>query len=179
MAEAAAYPAHLACERTLHDGRVVTIRPIRPEDEAEERRFFAALSDDTKRLRFLKFVKEVSEKMIHTFTHVDYAKHMAFVCEADVGGTKRIVGEARYALVFGTWACEFGVVIADDWHKSGIAGLLMAALIQEARAQGYERMEGLVLRENSTERRFARALGFTEAAIEGDPASVRVVKLLH
>lgn len=173
------YPAHLACERTLRDGRKVTIRPIRPEDEAEERRFFAALSSDAKRLRFMKFVKEVSDKMIHTFTHIDYAKHMAFVCEADVGGARRLVGEARYALMFGTWACEFGVVIADDWHKSGIAGLLMAALIQEARAQGYERMEGMVLRENTAERRFAKALGFVESRIEGDPTSVRVVKLLR
>jgi acetyltransferase len=175
----AAYPAHLARERRLDDGRVVLVRPIRPEDEAEERRFFAGLSDEAKRMRFMKFVKEVSEKLIHSFTHIDYEKHMAFVCEARNDAAPHLVGEARYAAIPGTQSCEFGVVIADAWHKSGIAGLLMAALIQAARDQGYETMEGMVLRENAEELRFARALGFEPAASPDDPTTVRVVKRLR
>ena len=172
------YPADLCCERTLRDGRRVVIRPIRAEDEPAEKRFFAALSSEAKRLRFMKFVREVAPRTIHSFTHVDYDRTMAFVCESAAGGAPGIVGEARYAALPGGKACEFGIVIADAWHKSGIAGLLMAELIRAARDKGYETMESIVLRENRDERRFARALGFEETRPADDPATVRVVKRL-
>jgi acetyltransferase len=172
------YPAHLARERRLADGRVVVVRPIRPGDEAEEGRFFSQLSGEAKRMRFMKYVNAVSDKLIHFFTHIDYASHMAFVCEARVDDRPALVGEARYAAIPGTRACDFGVVIADAWHKSGIAGLLMEALIAAARAQGFETIEGLMLRENREARRFAKALGFEESVSPEDPTTVRIVKRL-
>jgi acetyltransferase len=169
------YPAQLARERTLFDGRRVTIRPIRPDDEAGEQRFFDALSGESKQLRFMKFVKSLNEKMIHFFTHIDYDRHMAFVCEHE----GRLVGEARYVANPGKQSCEFGVVIADDWHKSGIAGLLMEALIEAARARGFATMEGLVLRNNRPMLRFVRALGFEVSPEPYEPTLVRVVKRLR
>ncbi len=173
------YPAHLVRERRLKDGRSVVIRPIRADDEAGERAFFAALSAESRRLRFQKYVRSLSDAMIRFFTHVDYESHMAFVCEAQVDGQTQIVGEARYAANPDGRGCEFGVVIADEWHKSGIAGLLMDALIAAARERGYATMEGLLLRQNPEVRRFARALGFEESACLEDPTTVRAVKRLQ
>ena len=172
------YPAHLVREHRLADGRSVLIRPIRADDEPAERQFFDALSPEAKRMRFMKFVKSLSDKMIHFFTRIDYESHMAFVCEAQVDGRAELVGEARYVAAPQERSCEFGVVIADAWHKSGIAGLLMDALIRAARSRGYETMEGLVLRENRDVRRFARALGFEEMLSADDPGNIRVAKRL-
>jgi acetyltransferase len=169
------YPAHLARSRRLADGRKVLIRPIRADDEARERVFFERLSGETKSLRFMKYVVSVSEKLIHFFTHIDYERHMAFVCEHD----GRLVGEARYVANADTASCEFGVVIADDWHKTGIAGLLMDALIRAARERGFETMEGLVLRANHAMMRFVRALGFEIYPEPSEPTTVRVVKRLR
>jgi len=169
------YPTHLERERHLADGRKILIRPIRAADEPGERVFFDHLSGETKSLRFMKFVASVNEKMIHFFTHIDYDRHMAFVCEHD----GRLVGEARYVANPGGASCEFGVVIADDWHKSGIAGLLMDALIQAAQAGGFETMEGLVLRGNRAMLRFVRALGFEAQPEPYEPTMVRVVKRLR
>jgi acetyltransferase len=160
--------------RTLADGRQVTIRPIKPEDEAAERRFFGRLSPETRRMRFMKFVRSLNEQIVHSFSRVDYDKHMAFVCEAD----EEIVGEARYAANPDGRSCEFSVVIADDWHKSGIGGLLMSALIRYARASGFRTMEGIVLRENRTMAKFVRALGFEIMPIEEEPTLLRVVRRL-
>ena len=171
----AAYPSHLEHERHLADGRKVLIRPIRPNDEAGERVFFDCLSGESKQLRFMKFVKAVNEKLIHFFTHIDYDKHMAFVCEHE----GRLIGEARYGAIPGGASCEFGVVIADDWHKSGIAGLLMQALINAAQASGFETMEGHVLRTNSAMLRFVRALGFALEPEPYEPTMVRVAKKLR
>ncbi len=160
--------------RMLGDGREVTIRPIEPRDEAAARRFFAGLSSETRRLRFMRFVRSLNEQVVHAFSRVDYDRHMAFVCEAD----EEIVGEARYAANPDGRSCEFSVVIADDWHKSGIGGLLMGALIRYARASGFRTMEGIVLRENRTMVKFVHALGFAVTPVEEEPTLLRVVKRL-
>jgi acetyltransferase len=170
----AAYPSHLARQRTLADGRQVVIRPVRPADEPAEREFFERLSAEAKRMRFMKFVASVTDQLIHFYSHVDYDRRMAFVCE-DAGS---VVGEARYGANPDGRSCEFGVVIADDWHKTGIAGLLMEALIGYARARRFETMEGLVLRENRDMLKFMRALGFEAAGEPQEPTLMRVVKKL-
>ena len=169
------YPAHLARERRLTDGRTVTVRPIRADDEAGEHRFFDHLSDDTKRLRFMKYASSVNDALIHFFTHIDYQSHMAFVCEYQ----GQLVGEARYVANPGGRSCEFGVVIADDWHGSGIATLLMEALIAAAQARGFETIEGLVLRRNEVMLSFVRDLGFALEAEPREPAVVRVIRKLQ
>ena len=179
----AQYPRELERQHTLADGRVVVIRPIRAEDDAAVKAFFDRLCPEARRMRFMKWVRSVSGGLVHTFTHVDYEERMAFVCEAEAGGekqggAKQIVGEARYAAVPRSSSCDFGVVIADDWHKSGIAGLLMLALMDHARAQGFESMESMVLRENQDMVRFARALGFEVRPVPQEPTVVQVVKPL-
>lgn len=168
------YPVQLERRRTLSDGREVLIRPIRADDEAREQAFFAGLSPESLQSRFMKFVAAVSEKTVQAFTHVDYDRHMAFVCEA--GG--EIVGQARYLMNPDGRSCEFAVVVADAWRRSGIAGLLMEALLGAARARGLRRMEGLVLRDNRPMLRFVKALGFEVTVDPVDATMVRVEKKL-
>lgn len=175
----AEYPTGLERHHTLADGRVVSLRPIRPEDEPAEKAFFDRLCPESRRLRFMKYVRALSERLIHAFTNVDYESRMAFVCEAqEAGGAPRIVGEARYAAIPHTRSCDFGIVIADDWHRSGIAGLLMLALIEHARARGFETMQSVVLRDNRDMLRFVRALGFEVRLIPDEATMVEVVKVL-
>ena len=169
------YPADLAREHRLADGRTVLVRPIRADDEAEERRFLARLSDEAKRMRFMKSVGTLSERLIHSFTHVDYRSRMAFVCEHE----RRIVGEARYAALPRERSCDFGIVVADDWHRSGIAALLMDALIGHAQANGFATMEGMVLRVNQPMLKFVRALGFDVRVLPQEPSLAQVVKRLR
>ena len=169
------YPAHLACEHRLADGRTVLVRPIRPDDAAEERCFFAALSDESKSMRFMKFVGALNERLIDSFVRVDYESRMAFVCEHE----RRIVGEARYSALPQERSCDFAIVIADAWHRSGIAGLLMEALMRHAAAKGFDTMEGMVLRINHPMLKFVRALGFELLPLALDATLVQVVKSLR
>ena len=170
------YPAHLARERRLADGRVVMIRPVRADDESHEREFLSSLSAETRQLRFMKYVGAISDRLVHFFTHIDYDRHMAFVCEAEVAGKPELVGEARYVANADGRSCEFAVVIADAWHKSGVAGLLMEALMRAAQEHGFARMEGLVLRENREMLRFVKALGFEATPDALEPTMARVEK---
>jgi acetyltransferase len=170
----AEYPAHLARQRQLADGRTVLIRPVRAQDEAAEREFFAGLSGETRRLRFQHFTGAITDALMHFYTHIDYDRHMAFVCEAQ----SKIVGEARYVANPGSRSCELGIVIADDWHHTGIAQLLVDALMRAAHARGFETMEGLVLADNIDMLGFVKEAGFEARAMQEDATLVRVVKKL-
>jgi acetyltransferase len=174
----AEYPLQLERRRTLADGRSVLIRPIRADDEPGAREFFEQLSGESRQQRFMKFVHSVSDQVVHFFTHIDYDRHMAFVCEAEVAGKPELVGEARYVANPDGHSCEFAVVIADAWHKSGVAGLLMEALMRAAQEHGFASMEGMVLRENREMLRFVKALGFEATPDPLEPTMARVEKRL-
>ena len=168
------YPAHLARPRRLADGRTVTIRPVREDDARREFEFFTGLSLKTQRLRFQRFTGVLNDALMRFYTRIDYDLHMAFVCEHE----GRIVGDARYVANPGTRSCELGIVIADDWHHTGIAQLLMDALIRAARARCFETLEGMVLAENADMLGFVRELGFTIEEMPAEPQLVRVMKRL-
>jgi acetyltransferase len=89
------------------------------------------------------------------------------------------VGEARYVANPDADSCEFGLLIEDAWRKTGIAGLLMEALIQGARDRGFALMEGLVLASNMTMLRFAHTLGFEAEPMPGDLTTMRIYRRLQ
>jgi len=173
------YPTELIRGHRLHDGRSVTIRPIRADDEERVREFLAGTSEDSRYLRYHKWVHSPSDKLVHFMTDVDYDRHLAFVCTVDTDGRERLVGEARYVANPGGESCDFGILIEDAWRKTGIAGLLMEALIRAARARGFGSMEGLVLSENTAMLRFAHALGFEVVPEPGDLTTMRIVLRLQ
>jgi len=169
--------AVMAATPTAHvlaNGRSVTIRPVTAQDEPGERRFLARLSPRTRRLRFHNAAGVVNGALAHFHTHVDQDRHAAFVCEHD----GEIVGEARYLANPGGSSCELGIVVADDWHHTGIAQRLMDALIGAARAHGLRTIEGLVLSENADMLEFVKTFGFEAELMPQQPATVRVIKRL-
>ena len=174
----AEYPARYVREHRLRDGRAVTLRPIRPDDAALVREFLTGLSGESRYLRFQKWVHAPSEKLVRFLTDVDHDRHLALVCTTRTENGEKIVGEARYVVEPDERTCELGIAIADDWHRTGIAGLLMQALMTAARARGLASMEGLVLAGNREMLRFVRALGFDARSTPEDPRTVRIVKKL-
>jgi len=173
-----AYPPRLAREYRLADGRTVRMRPIRPDDGALERDFIDALSGESRYQRFHKWVRAPSDKLIHMLTDIDHDKQVAWVCTTLAGEREMLVGESRYACNPDGASCEFGVMIADDWRKTGVAGILMQTLLETARERGLANMEGLVLRSNTKMLRFVRGLGFEILPVPEDIKTVRVVKKL-
>jgi acetyltransferase len=174
----AEYPAHLASERRLADGRSVVIRPIRPADQKCERAFLEQLSPQARRRRFIKYAHVPDDDLIRHFTHIDYDQHMAYVCEARNGARSEIVGDARYTANADGRSCELGIVVGDEWHHTGVAQLLMEALMHAARARGLRTMHGVVLRDNCDMLDFVSALGFESTPSREDQSLVRITKQL-
>jgi acetyltransferase len=173
------YPTGLARAHRLFDGRTVTIRPIRPDDADGVRDFLEATSEESRYMRFHKWVHSPSDRLIHFMTDIDYDRDMAFVCAVTDARGEELVGEARYAANRDGTSCDFGILIEDAWRKTGIAGLLMDALIRAARGRGFESMEGLVLADNEAMLRFAHALGFTLERMPEDLKTIRIVMRLR
>ena len=169
------YPRELVRKHALWDGRTVTIRPIRADDAERVREFLAATSEESRYKRFQKWVEAPSNTLVHFLTDVDYDRHMAFVCSVEHEGDEELVGEARYGAPPTGTRCELGIILKDSWRKTGVAGLLMEALISAARHHGFEVMDGMVLASNGAMLRFARALGFEVEQLDDDRETLRIV----
>lgn len=162
----------------LVDGRRVTVRPIGPGDAGLESAFVDRLSMQSRYERFMVTMREMPASKLRYLTEVDQRRHVALV--ATVGGEAgdSMVGAARYAVLDDGERCEFAVAVDDGWRGSGLAGVLMHALIDLARRRGLRSMEGTVLATNSAMLKFTRQLGFRQERIAEDPQTVRVVRAL-
>jgi acetyltransferase len=171
-------PDDLPCERHEINGTAVTIRPIRHDDTPLEADFVRHLSDDARYMRFMSTIRELPPGKLKYLVDVDHVRHVALVAVADIDGKPVEVGVVRYIVDPAGTGCEFSVAIDDAWHHTGLAGILMAALMDVARKRGLARMEGIVLAINASMLRFARQLGFTLEHDPEDRTTMRVVREL-
>lgn len=176
MADQRAPPSY-PTEVVLRDGTRVTIRPIGPEDEAREQAFVRALSNESRYLRFMNTLRELTPGMLHRFTDPDPQREVALVALTD-GREPRQVGVARFARSERSDSAEFAIVVADDMQGKGLGTRLMRELIGNARERGLRQLEGTVLASNHHMLALMQALGFEVSALPEDQRLKRVVKHL-
>ena len=148
--------------RTLADGTSVTIRPITPEDRDELRREFERTSAQTRYLRFLGVVGELSEDTLTYLTCVDQQTHVALVASITSPDLKseRGVGVARLIrLASEPNVAEAAITIVDDLQKRGIGTALAIEIERAARARGIRHIRADVLEGNSAMRGILEAAG--------------------
>ncbi|WP_301102543.1 bifunctional acetate--CoA ligase family protein/GNAT family N-acetyltransferase [Propionivibrio sp.] len=174
------YPVHLIQEWEQPDGRIITVRPIRPEDAEMEQAFVKNLSDESKYYRFMDTLRELTQSMLVRFTQIDYDREMALVATLTGDDGKELqIGVARYVTNPDGETVEFALAVADNWQKHGVGRKLMSALIDSARQKGYRAVVGDVLSQNTKMFRLMTTLGFTIHPHHEDPAVKRVVCPLH
>lgn len=171
-------PPALPCSQHVFFGTPVAIRPMRDDDEVLEADFVRRLSSASRYQRFMATLNELPPAKLAELTHVDQVHHVALVAEATCEGQRRIVGVVRYVVDASGTGCEFAVAVDDDWQGSGLAGILMHALIAVARSRGLTTMEGLVLRANDKMLKLSHQLGFRREQDPDDHGTVRVVRRL-
>jgi len=168
------YPKEWERHATLRDGTDLLIRPIRPEDEPLYGPFFAAVTEQDLRLRFFAPVKEFSHTFIARFTQIDYARAMAFIAIEESSG--EMLGVVRLHANADYDTAEFAILVRSDLKGRGLGWSLMQTMLDYARAEGLETVEGQVLSENVTMLAMCRELGFDVASDPND-ADIRIVKL--
>lgn len=168
------YPKEWERHTTLRDGTAVRVRPIRPEDEALYGPFLAAVTDQDLRLRFFAPVKDFSHAFVARFTQLDYARAMAFIAIEEASG--QMLGVVRLHANANYDAGEYAVLVRSDLKGRGLGWLLMQTIIEYAKAEGLQMVEGQVLRENVTMLAMCRELGF-DIASDPQDADLCVARL--
>jgi acetyltransferase len=168
------YPADLIDVVRLGNGRRVVIRPVLPQDEELTRDFFGSLSGADRYDRFMTNMRELPPDLLHRFTHVDYATHLALVAEVFIGGREIVIAEARYVRTQPD-AAEFAVSVAEEWQGKGLARLLLRKLACRAVDAGVRRMFGATLAHNARMISLARKAGFSIRA-SGEVAGLMLME---
>ena len=134
---------------SLADGRVVTVRPVLPQDADAERRFISALSPASRRRRFHGAVNMLPDSVLLTMTAIDYRHHVALIAESiDQDDEALLVADARY-IVDDDSSAQFAIAVADDWQHVGLASAMLNRLGRNACRQGLRKLEGPVLADNA------------------------------
>ena len=172
------YPSGLVERVALEGGTMATIRPIRPEDAAIEAAFVHGLSEQSRFMRFMFAIHDLTPAQLSRFAQIDYDREMALIAVLDAPDGERQIGVARYITLEDGETCEFAIVVADDWQGRGLARRLFALLIDTARNRRLKVMTGVTLRENSRMLDLARAKGFAVRMDDEDPTLSRMTMSL-
>ncbi len=169
------YPRELERHVTARDGRVVLLRPIRPEDEPALIDHFNRLSPEDVRRRFFRPIKTATHEFMAGLTQIDYEWHMAFVLAGPgLPGEAEIMGVVRLVRDHSGDIGEYAVVVRSDLQGLGLGRILMEHIIAYARTMGLNGIYGHVLAGNQGMLDLNRRLGFTIHREPGEPGVVRV-----
>ena len=159
------YPVKYLGIAKLKNGQVLTVRPIRPEDEPRMVQFHATLSAQSVYLRYasvLKLDQRVAHERLARICFVDYDRELALVAEhVKAGATEpEVVAVARLTCIEGTKDAEFALLVSDSLQGQGLGRDLLQRLFEVGRDWGVERIVAEILPDNGPMRRLCRALGF-------------------
>jgi acetyltransferase len=166
------YPTELIDVVLLDDGRRLTIRPVLPQDAEIVQTFVRTLSDGSRRSRFFRALRELSDDLLNRFINIDYHSHLALLAEVFDADRETMVGEARYVVDGDPSCAEVAVAVADAWQGHGIGGLLLQRLERGAATGGIGMLVGRTLATNLSMQRLARKAGYS---VEADPSDSDVL----
>jgi acetyltransferase len=162
------YPAAWRREAELKGG-TYALRPIRPADALLYPDFMARLDPEDVRLRFLAPRRNFPDEFALRLTQLDYDRDMAFVAIAPDGA---LAGVSRVSCDPDHTRGEYALLVRSDLQGRGIGSALLGILIDYARVDGLERLEGMVLAENRGMLDLIKRFGFEVAFDPDDPGVV-------
>lgn len=159
----------------LADGTAVCLRTITPDDAPLLRAGIAALSTESRYLRFFSPAAVLPEPVIEQLVDVDGHDHIGWgaictECEGEPAiGAVHAVRDRHDGPV-----AEYSVAVADAFQGQGLGRMLTAALLIDCRAEGLEALDLHVLSENGAARHLVKSLG---ATWQGESAGVADYRL--
>ena len=165
------YPAELT-EVIDWQGQRLTLRPIRPEDEARHRAFVDALDAEDMRMRFFYSRRVLERSELARLVQIDYTREMAFIATVTTpDGEEKTLGVARAIADPDNIGAEFGIILLPEMKGTGLGRVLMDKLIRYQRASGTQHLLATVLTENQRMRQLAASLGFSDQPTPDDAST--------
>ena len=136
----------------LHDGRPALLRAIRPDDRERLAAAFLALEPESVYLRYFSFKSELTPTDLDRLCAPDFRERVVLVVATGAGADETIIGSGGYvarAEPDGARIAEVAFVVNEHFQDHGLAGRLLTALADIARADGIAQFEAEVLGRNA------------------------------
>jgi acetyltransferase len=167
--------------------RTVTLRPIRPEDEARHLQLLEKVSPEDIRMRIFYSRRSIERTELARLTQIDYEREMAFVAVApvprkDAGGDTgelETLGVVRTITDPDNRDAEFGILVRSDLQGAKLGRRLLTKIIAYQKARGTQRIVATVLRENTRMLALAKDLGFEPEGEQPEPGTVKIAMALN
>ncbi|MFO7583971.1 MAG: bifunctional acetate--CoA ligase family protein/GNAT family N-acetyltransferase [Anaerolineales bacterium] len=171
------YPHKYVGAWTMRDGREVTIRPIRAEDEPMMFKFHENLSDRSVYLRYLSpmvLSERVTHERLARMTHNDYDREIALVVEGEDEGEKAVFGVARLSKLRGeNEEARFTMLVNDKFQGQGLGKELLKRLLDVAKSEKIKRVIAIISPENEAMQKLCRELGFSSIQTDSETEMVK------
>jgi acetyltransferase len=176
------YPMQYVAPWQMEDGRSVTIRPIRPEDEPLMVKFHETLSEQSVYFRYFHMIglsQRVAHERLIRICFLDYDREMALVAEHkdSESGACEILGVGRLSRVHGANEAEFAVLVSDQAQHRGLGTELVRRLLQVGREEKLDRITAEILPENRAMQAICERLGFQLHHSRGEDVVQAVIRL--
>jgi GNAT superfamily N-acetyltransferase len=136
---------------TIKNGTQVKIRSIRPDDKQRLATAFKNLDPESIYTRFFHHKKLLSDAELKAATELDFERAVALVMTIGAGENETIIGGGRYVVIDDTGplrSAEVAFTVEEDFHRQGIARILLQHLAAIAREKGLSCFVAEVLPEN-------------------------------
>jgi acetyltransferase len=160
------YPNQYLSQAMTKDGTLVTVRPIRPEDEPLMIKFHESLSERSVYMRYFQMLnldRRTAHERLVRICFIDYDREMALVAEHQnpETGEREILGVGRLSRERAAPSeAEISVLISDRFQRQGLGTILLERLLETGRAEGLRRITAVILSDNRPVQRLFRKLGF-------------------
>jgi acetyltransferase len=169
------YPIGLSKDVTLLNGKVVRLRPIRPDDEGQWIKMLESCSTATIHNRFGGLVHHFNHEFAARFCNIDYDRELALVAELDTKDKKSLVGVARLVAYSDGVRASLSFLVGDAWQNQGLATELTDYCMEIASDWKIAEVIATTTAENLAARRLLKGVGFEETLSEGGIVVARKV----
>jgi len=176
------YPTEYVTQHTLRDGRTVTVRPIRAEDEPLLVEFHRSLSQRSVSHRYgreLALDDRIDHKRLARVCFNDYDREIALVVDRHIPDSQEheILGVGRLIKLAGGNEAELFLVISDKWQSQQLGTRLVELLLEVGRAERYSRITSHFLPDHSAMRYLLEKACFAIRSIPGSEECEAVLEL--
>ncbi|PZN95967.1 MAG: GNAT family N-acetyltransferase [Alphaproteobacteria bacterium] len=160
---------------TTRTGFDFHVRPATADDEPALAEFFAHVTPEELRFRFLTACREVGHARLVAMTDIDHDKTENFLAVLTDG---TVIASGLLAADNAGDRAEVAISIHSGYKDRGVSWTLLDHIAHYAAARGIKVIESIESRENRAAIALEMEMGFVTEAIEGDPTLVRVSRRL-
>jgi acetyltransferase len=162
------YPKKYETLWKLRDGRLVLLRPIKPEDEPLWLEMFQNFSEESIRYRFFQIIKDTPHEVRVRYCNIDYDREIAIVAELNEEGTRKILGVVRLIIDPDGKTGEIAFIVADPWQGLGLGTKMVDYMIEICKDKKLEAIYGVMLPDNKRAIELMKKMGFTIEYIDNN-----------